>query len=110
MSSLEVTQRLAALVPRPRLRLIRIHGVLAPSVINDTKLRATVVPRGDDEVALRGHALRETRGGAHRRGSFARGRRCDVRASAARDKPGPVVVQSKAVAANVRHPALPVGP
>jgi len=31
MSPLEFMQRLAALVPRPRLRLIRFHGVLAPS-------------------------------------------------------------------------------
>ena len=30
MSSLEFLQRLAALVPRPRLHLIRFHGVLAP--------------------------------------------------------------------------------
>ena len=31
MSPLEFMQRLAALVPRPRLHLIRFHGVLAPS-------------------------------------------------------------------------------
>jgi hypothetical protein len=30
MSPLEFLQRLAALVPRPRLHLIRLHGVLAP--------------------------------------------------------------------------------
>ena len=30
MSPLEFMQRLAALVPRPRLHLIRFHGVLAP--------------------------------------------------------------------------------
>src|ERR1043166_5366216 len=35
-------QRLAALVPRPRLHLIRFHGVLAPNA----KLRAMVVPQG----------------------------------------------------------------
>jgi hypothetical protein len=34
-------QRLAALVPRPRLHLIRFHGVLAPNA----KLRAQVVPQ-----------------------------------------------------------------
>ena len=34
-------QRLAALVPRPRLHLIRFHGVLAPNA----KLRALVVPQ-----------------------------------------------------------------
>lgn len=31
MSPLEFMQRLAALVPRPRLYLIRFHGVLAPN-------------------------------------------------------------------------------
>ena len=36
----EFMQRLAALVPRPRLHLIRFHGVLAPHA----KLRAAVVP------------------------------------------------------------------
>jgi len=41
MSALELMQRLAALVPRPRLHLIRFHGVLAPNA----KLRAQVVPQ-----------------------------------------------------------------
>lgn len=40
MSPLEFMQRLAALVPRPRLHLIRFHGVLAPNA----GLRATIVP------------------------------------------------------------------
>ncbi len=40
MSPLRLMQRLAALVPRPRLHLIRFHGVLAPNA----KLRASVVP------------------------------------------------------------------
>ena len=40
MSPLEFTQRLAALVSRPRLHLIRFHGVLAPHA----KLRAAIVP------------------------------------------------------------------
>ena len=35
-------QRLAALVPRPRLHLIRFHGVLVPNA----KLRPLVVPQG----------------------------------------------------------------
>ncbi len=39
-SPLEFMQRLAALVPRPRLPLIRFHGVLAPNA----KLRAAIVP------------------------------------------------------------------
>jgi Putative transposase len=47
MSPLEFMQRLAALVPRPRLHLIRFHGVLAPM----RKLRAKVVPRPEDELA-----------------------------------------------------------
>ena len=41
LSPLEFMQRLAALVPRPRLHLIRFHGVLAPNA----KLRAQVVPQ-----------------------------------------------------------------
>jgi len=40
MSPLEFMQRLAALVPRPRLHLIRFHGVLAPHA----NLRAQIVP------------------------------------------------------------------
>jgi hypothetical protein len=39
MSPLELMQRLAALVPPPRLHLIRFHGVLAPHA----KLRAAIV-------------------------------------------------------------------
>ena len=43
MSPLEFMQRLAALVPRPRLHLIRFHGVLAPNA----KLRSPVgLPSG----------------------------------------------------------------
>ncbi|GIX26507.1 MAG: hypothetical protein KatS3mg123_0388 [Burkholderiales bacterium] len=42
MSPLEFMQRLAALVPRPRLRFIRFHGVLAPNA----KLRSLEVPKG----------------------------------------------------------------
>jgi len=41
MSPLEFMQRLAALVPRPRLHLIRYHGVLAPNA----RLRPLVVPQ-----------------------------------------------------------------
>jgi hypothetical protein len=49
MSPLEFMQRLAALVPRLRLHLIRFHGVLAPHA----GLRTAIVPgppqkRGDD--------------------------------------------------------------
>jgi hypothetical protein len=40
MSPLEFMQRLAALVPRPRLHLIRFHGVLAPHA----KLRSQIIP------------------------------------------------------------------
>jgi hypothetical protein len=40
MQPQEFMQRLAALVPRPRLHLIRFHGLLAPHA----KLRAAIVP------------------------------------------------------------------
>src|SRR5215469_11621386 len=40
MSPAEFMQRLAALMPRPRLHLIRFHGVLAPNA----KLRRKIVP------------------------------------------------------------------
>ncbi len=40
MSPLEFMQRLAALVPRPRLHLIRFHGVLAPNA----KHRSAIIP------------------------------------------------------------------
>ena len=46
MSLLVFLQRLAALVPRPRLHLIRFHGVLAPNA----RLRAQVVPQGSARV------------------------------------------------------------
>ena len=47
MSPVEFMQRLAALVPRPRLHLIRFHGVLAPNA----KLRALVVPQEPESPA-----------------------------------------------------------
>ncbi|MGH8647142.1 MAG: transposase [Gammaproteobacteria bacterium] len=40
MSPLEFMQRLAALAPRPRLHLIRFHGVLAPNA----RLRSAIIP------------------------------------------------------------------
>ena len=40
MEPLEFMERLAALVPRPRLHLIRFHGVLAPNA----KLRSEIIP------------------------------------------------------------------
>jgi len=45
MAPLEFLQRLAALVPRPRLHLIRFHGVLAPHAA----LRAQIVPSKPDQ-------------------------------------------------------------
>ena len=45
MSTLEFMQRLAALVPRPRLHLIRFHGVLAPSSTTSAKLRELLAPQ-----------------------------------------------------------------
>jgi len=47
MSPLEFMQRLAALVPRPRLHLIRVHGVLAPNA----KLRAQVAAQETEPPA-----------------------------------------------------------
>ena len=47
MSPLEIMQRLAALVPRPRLHLIRFHGVLAPN----SKLRTLMVPQEPEPPA-----------------------------------------------------------
>jgi hypothetical protein len=47
MSPPEFMQRLAALVPSPRLHLIRFHGVLAPNA----KLRALVVPQAPEAPA-----------------------------------------------------------
>ena len=40
-------ERLAALVPRPRLHLIRFHGVLAPNA----KLRSKIVPAPAERAA-----------------------------------------------------------
>jgi len=48
MEPMEFMQRLAALVPRPRLHLIRFHGVLAPNA----KLRKAVVPVPPTATAL----------------------------------------------------------
>jgi hypothetical protein len=44
MAPLKFMQRLAVLVPRPRLHLISFHGVLAPNA----KLRPLVVPQGPE--------------------------------------------------------------
>ena len=46
------TQRLAALVPRPRLHLIRFHGVLARSSTTSAKPQALVVPQEVPQVPL----------------------------------------------------------
>jgi hypothetical protein len=48
MEPLEFMQRLAALVPRPRLHLIRFHGVLAPNA----KLRSAIVPSATSDAAV----------------------------------------------------------
>ena len=47
LESLEFMERLAALVPRPRLHLIRFHGVLAPNA----KLRRQIVPAPAERAA-----------------------------------------------------------
>ena len=51
MSPLEFMQRLAALVPRPKLHLIRFHGVLARSLTTSAKLRSLVVPQEPEPAA-----------------------------------------------------------
>ena len=48
MTPLEFLQRLAALVPRPQLHLIRFHGVLAPNAA----LRSQIVPRVADQTPV----------------------------------------------------------
>lgn len=48
MTPIDFMERLAALVPRPRLHLIRFHGVLAPNA----KLRAMVVPQSPGSARL----------------------------------------------------------
>ena len=62
MSPLEFMQRLAALVPRPRLHLIRFHGVLAPNA----KLRRKIVPAPPER------ATETSSEGAHAQGAPAR--------------------------------------
>jgi Putative transposase len=47
LAPLEFMERLAALVPRPRLHLIRFHGVLAPNA----KLRSKIVPAPAEPAA-----------------------------------------------------------
>jgi hypothetical protein len=63
MSPLQFMQRLAALVPRPRLHLIRFHGVLAPNA----KLRAWVIPAGPDDAATDAAGTSPEPGCAHGR-------------------------------------------
>ena len=81
MSPLEFMQRLAALVPRPRLHLFRFHGVLAPNA----KLRALVVPRapeaatGESEAHRNRVKLHAQPAGAHQLGPAAQaGLSCDI--------------------------------
>ncbi|MBC7732585.1 MAG: transposase [Bacteriovorax sp.] len=63
MSPLAFMQRLAALVPRPRLHLIRFHGVLAPHA----KLRALVVPQEPEPPAQEAKPEECEAGCAHHR-------------------------------------------
>jgi len=63
MSPLEFMQRLAALVSRPRLHLIRFHGVLAPNA----ELRALVVPHGPEAVTGKSELTATEPGCAHGR-------------------------------------------
>ena len=63
MSPLEFMQRLAALGPRPRLHLIRFHGVLAPNA----KLRALVVPQAPEQAIGKSELTATEPGCAHSR-------------------------------------------
>jgi hypothetical protein len=67
MEPLEFMERLAALVPRPRLDLIRFHGVLAPNA----KLRSKIVP-GPAERATETSSEEAHAQGAPARMSWAR--------------------------------------
>ena len=51
MEPVELMQRLAARVPRPRLHLIRFHGVLAPNA----RWRKAVVPQAQDPARKERH-------------------------------------------------------
>ena len=62
MSPLEFIQRLAALVSRPRLHLIRFQGVLAPNA----KLRSEIIP------SPAGHTTEHSTDHAHAQGAPAR--------------------------------------
>ena len=63
LSPLELIEKLAALVPPPRLNLIRYHGVLAPSARDRRKIVPTTVdeePESQDTMLspqLRAHRL-----------------------------------------------------
>ena len=53
MSPLEFLQRLAALVPRPRLHLIRFHGVLAPKRMSRTfETRTTIEDQAASDLRV----------------------------------------------------------
>src|SRR5215467_12930822 len=67
MSPAEFMQRLAALVPRPRLHLIRFHGVLAPNA----KLRSASTP-SPPEPATEASTVDAQAQGAPARMSWAR--------------------------------------
>ena len=67
MSPLEFMQRLAALVPRPRLHLIRFHGVLAPNA----KLRREIVPSPPEQATAPACDHAQGCAGAHELGQTA---------------------------------------
>ncbi len=68
MSPLELLQRLAALVPRPRLNLIRFHGVLAPNAA----WRSDIVPEPPAQDEEGAEPMEEGRGPSGRYISWAR--------------------------------------
>src|SRR5262249_15219180 len=60
MEPLEFMERLAALAPRPRLHLIRFHGVLAPNAKLRSKIVASPAERATETSSEDAHAQGET--------------------------------------------------
>jgi len=67
LTAVELVARLAALVPAPRVHLVRYHGVFAPR----SKLRALVVPKPDDDGSC-AHGDGASRSPSASRSSWAR--------------------------------------
>jgi hypothetical protein len=121
MSPLEFMQRLAALVPRPRLHLIRFHGVLAPNA----RLRPEIIPSpgGVKQATLRPLVAKQAPScawlsdragqrpyplGGPRRGAPSRGARPSELGPVVRDRPGtlPHCGGPLTIIAAIEHPPV----